>query len=279
LKDAGSAPQLMKGLPPEEKHTQVPSVEQVEYRVVWEDECDTTPPCVDLLADPENVLENKERWPRHLCYAAFQRRSTELWAGKSVGVVTQTSTTRWMGLHPLPIGRKAVIAEEFLGGPKEKDELNGVEELFNIVPFEGYEETIWALRIEHKQATAVHTLDLFGLIEYPTEEHRTSGTGVAGGLQVVLRGRDRALIDLLFNAERWWAQFRGLTFRGRPKGTGRWANREHFEREVRQVVTAMRSSGEKVTQEEVALRLNTGDRQLRERLRYFGIKWSEIINE
>lgn len=164
----------MGSLPPKKKPAGALSIEQAEYRVVWEDGCEKTPPCTDLLSDPKSVLENKERWPGHLCYAAFQRQSTELWAAKSVGVVTQVATKRWMGTHPLPIGREAVMYEgRFLGDSGEEGNLNGLEELFNIVPFDGREEAIWALRIEQRLLAAVHTLDLWA--------HRIPYRGAPGG--------------------------------------------------------------------------------------------------
>ena len=126
--------------------------------------------------------------------------------------------------------------------------LSAWSEVSDVLPFEEYEQAVWALRVERREFPAVHTLNLFGLAEYSTEN-------VAGPLAYRVRGKDRFLIDVLDAAERWWAQFRGLTLIGRPKGTGRWRSREHFLGEARAAVTAMRVEGKKVTQETVAERL------------------------
>jgi len=164
-----------------------------------------------------------------------------------------------------------------LGGLGQEDRgLEGLEELLNSVPFQEYECAMWALRIERRKLAAVHALDLFGLATYPTEAHQRSGLPVAGKLAFSVRGHDRFLIDLLDAAERWWAQFRGLTFKGRPKGTGTWRNREHFLGEAKMTVTTMRVEGEKITQESVAARLLTNDRQLREWIKKFNATWQEI---
>ena len=71
---------------------------------------------------------------------------------------------------------------------------------------------------------------------------------------------------------------RGLTLRGRPKGTGTWRDREHFLSAARAAVMEMRVSGGKVTQEAVAARLNTSDRMLRQWVADFNVTWQEIKN-
>jgi hypothetical protein len=221
----------MPNIPPE-KEAAKPSPD-VKYEVIWEDEspelqaeyvitwpredmlsvdavCEKTPPCIDLIADPKGVFENKECWPDHLCYEELMCQSTEKWAEGSVGAVIQSATMRWMGMHPLPIGRRAVMLENrALGGPGQENRgLEGLEELLNCVPFQEYERAMWALRIERRKLVAVDTLDLFGLATYPTEAHQRSGLPVAGKLAFSIRGHDRYLKDLLgvlHAAERWWA--------------------------------------------------------------------------
>jgi hypothetical protein len=166
-----------------------------------------------------------------------------------------------------------------LGDPGQENRgLKGLEELLNTGPFEEYECAMWALRIERRKLVAVHTLDLFGLATYPTEAHQRSGLPVAGKLAFSVHGHDELsidLLDLLDAAKRWWANFRGLTLRGRPKGTGAWATREDLVAALEEAVTTTRADGEKVTQESVALRLHTGTRQLRRWLQHFKINWEE----
>lgn len=226
-----------------------------------------TPPCSDLISEPEEVLKNKERWPIHVCEEEFLRQSTELWAEAQPFVMDRVNIHRWASMYPLPIGRRALMA------CPEVDNLSEWTEVLNVLPFEGHEKAMWALRAELRQLTSVHTLDLFGLAEYPTEGHQTIGVATAGKLAYSVRGYGRSLIDLLDSAEKWWAQFRGLTFTGRPKGTGTWTSREHFAAALERARIKTRLEGDKVTQENVALRLHTSDRQLREWIRYYGLNW------
>jgi len=172
-----------------------------------------------------------------------------------------------------------MLKRRVLGGPEQGDRgLEGLEELLNTVPFQEYECAMWALRIERRKLAAVHTLDLFGLATYPTEEHRRSGLPVAGKLAFSVRGHDRFLIDLLDAAERWWAQFRGLALRGRPKGSGSWASRQEFEARLREAVATVRADKGKPTQENVAPLLCTSARQLRAWLHKFGMNWKQVIS-
>jgi len=160
---------------------------------------------------------------------------------------------------------------------REMTDISTRSEVLNVLPFEEYEQALWALRVEDEWSPmGKGALDIFGLATYPTEDHQHLGTPVAGELAYVVRGQSRSLIDLLDAAEQWWAQFRGLTFRGRPKGTGTWRNREHFLDEAKAVVTRMRIEGENITQESVAARLFTNDRQLREWIKNFNATWQEI---
>ena len=122
-----------------------------------------TPPCTDLISDTETVLRNKERWPTHLCAAEFMGQSTGRWAEAHPFVVDSVNIYRWAAMNPLPIGQQALI------NCQEMDELSEWSDVLNVLPFEGYEEAMWALRVEHREGTIVQVLDLFGLAEYPTE--------------------------------------------------------------------------------------------------------------
>jgi hypothetical protein len=244
--------------------------------------CPREPPCTDLICDLEGVLRDKERWPEHLCYEELLQQSTSLWAGGCMGSLTQVATERWTSMHPLPVGREAVITigDRCVRGPGHENKgLEGLEELLNIVPFDGYEQAMWALRVERKKLTAVSALDLFGLAEYPTEAHRKAGVPVAGRLGFVARGQDESLLELLYAARKWWASFRGLTFKGRPPGTGTWGSREDFERALRRAVGAIRADEGKITQERVADYLNTSDRYLRYWLDTHGLSWQEVKSQ
>jgi len=231
-----------------------------------------TLPCTDLISAAEAVLRNKERWPTHLCEAEFMSQSTGLWAEAQPFVVDSVNVHRWASMYPLPIGQWALM---------EYQEINDVlewSEVLHVLPFEGDEEAMWALRVERTEGTVVHVLDLFGLAEYPTEWHQAYEVPVAGELAFSVRGKGRSLIEILESAERWWGQFRGLTFRGRPPGSGTWASCEEFEDALRQAVTKVRSEGGKVTQESVALHLYTDDRQLRDWMKRFKVEWAEVRN-
>jgi hypothetical protein len=231
-----------------------------------------TPPCTDLISDAEAVLRNKERWPTHLCEAEFMSQSTGLWAEAQPFVVDSVNVHRWASIYPLPIGQWALM--EF----QEIDDAMEWSEVLHVLPFEGDEEAMWALRVERTEGTVVHVLDLFGLAEYPTEWHQAYEVPVAGELAFSVRGKGRSLIEILESAERWWGQFRGLTFRGRPPGSGTWASREEFEDALRQAVTKVRSEGGKVIQESVAQHLYTDDRQLRDWMKRFKVEWAEVKN-
>lgn len=230
-----------------------------------------TPPCTDLISDAENVLRNRERWPTHLCKAEFMSQSTGLWAEAKHSVVDSVNIHRWAAMYPLPVGQRALMKRQ------EMDHVVEWVEVLQALPFEGNEQAMWALRVEHGEETAVYTLDLFGLADYPTEQHQALDVPVAGDLAFSVRGKSRFLTEeLLGAAERWWGQFRGLTLRGRPLGSGTWTSREEFEDALRRAVTEVRSEGGKVTQESVAQHLYTSDRQLRDWLQQFKVEWAEV---
>jgi hypothetical protein len=200
-------------------------------------------------------------------------QSTGLWAEAQPFVVDSVNIHRWASMYPLPIGRQALM------NGQEMDDVVEWSEVLHALPFDGYEKAMWALRVEQGEAADARTLDLFGLAEYPTEQHRALGVPVAGDLAFSVRGKGRFLTqELLGAAERWWGQYRGLRLRGRALGSGTWASREEFEDALRQAIAKTRFEGVKVTQESVAQHLYTNDRQLRAWIEQFHVNWLEIRN-
>ena len=176
-------------------------------------------------------------------------------------------------MYPLPIGKRALMIHPEMG------DMTAWSEVFDVLPFEEYEQAMWALRIEDIWRPAgMGAHDIFGLVSYPTDLHRELRIPVAGDLAYVVRGKGRRMLELLDAAEKWWVQFRGLTLRGRPKGTGTWKNREHFLSAAKAAVSELRAEGEKITQETVAARLPTSDRMLRKWRADFDVSWQEIKN-
>ncbi len=227
-----------------------------------------TPPCTDLISEPEAALRDKGRWPIHVCSTEFMSQSTARWALAQPFVSDSLNVYRWASIHPLPIGRQALMACH------ETEELSEWSDVLNALPFDGDEKAMWALRIERRESATVNTLDLFGLAEYETYPVIGLWT-VAGKLAFSMRGQDRSLVDLVDAAEKWWSQFRGLPLKGRPPGTGTWNSRENFVNALNRAMAKTISDGNKVTQEKVAEILHTDDRQLRTYLKRFGINWQE----
>ena len=136
-----------------------------------------SPPCTDLISEPEGVLRNKERWPTHLCSFEFLDQSRRLWAEAQPFVGQSVNILRWAYMYPLPIGRQALMAN------REVDDLSEWSEVLNVLPFEEDETAMWALRVRVGGDLAGRgVLDLFGLAEYPTELHRKLDWPVAGEL-------------------------------------------------------------------------------------------------
>jgi hypothetical protein len=232
-----------------------------------------SPPCTDLITDPGNVLTDKKRWPTHLCVPEFLEQSTTLWARDRPAASDSSNRWRWASMYPLPIGRRALMIRS------EMADLAGWSEVLDVLPFEEYEQAMWALRVEDKWRPAgTGALDIFGLVSYPTDLHHQLSCPVAGDLAYVVRGQGRHMLELLDAAEQWWRQFRGLALKGRPPGTGTWTDRAHFLHAVEQAMGSIRSSGEKVTQEKVADFLRTDDRTLRRWFKDFGTTWKKIRN-
>ena len=233
-----------------------------------------SPPCTDLISDPQSVLTDKDRWPTHLCDPEFFGQSTAVWAEDRPIATDSANRWRWMSMHPLPVGKRALMIHPKMG------DMTAWSEVFDALPFEEYEQAMWALRIEDDWRPAgMGALDIFGLVSYPTDLHRELRIPVAGDLAYVVRGKGRRMLDLLDAAEKWWRQFRGLSLKGRPPGTGIWRDREHLLSAVREAEASIHSSGGKVTQESVAEHLCTTDRQLRRSLKAFGTTWQEIRTE
>jgi hypothetical protein len=232
---------------------------------------DDSRPCTGLLADPTAVLMDKARWPLHLCEPQFTSQSTALWALAQPFAADGLNNQRWAAMWPLPIGRRALMIRP------EMADVSAWTSVFGVLPFEEYEQAMWALRIRYREKVSVHTLDLFGLAEYPDEMHQRLAIPVAGKLAFVVRGHGRRPIDLLDAAERWWAEFRGLTLRGRPKGTGTWSTRDDYLAALREAKLMTRSNGDKTTLENVAAHFSppTTARQLRAWNSLHTVNWLE----
>lgn len=227
--------------------------------------CTDHPPCTDLLWDPAGVFKDEARWPDHLCQPLFVRRSTIEWAFAHLGGLSSLDpeSTRWMFTSPLPIGR-AAIARRFPHFGKE---------VRDLAPFDGDEEALWAIHLDDRSG---NTTDLFGLgIPYG---HGRPTIYAMGELKYVLRGSDTQQFDVVRQAERWWTQFRGGQWRGRPTGSGRtWGSNIEFWLALRTAVRAVREQGGKVTQEKVAARLGCDDRVLRRWLKEHSIPWEHVL--
>jgi hypothetical protein len=226
-----------------------------------------TPPCTDLISDPGEVLRNRNRLPIHLCVEEFMRQSTELWAEAHQFEADTVNVHRWASKYPLPIGRRALLQIREVDDPSEWSEV------LNVLPFEGDERAMWALRVEVRE----DTLDLFGLEDYPSEFHKEFGISVAGDLACVLRGRGASLTDLLHNADRWWSHFRGRALQGRPRGSGIWEDADEYRVALSEAVQTLRAHGYKPTQERVAEPLSCDDRVLRYWNDRFGVRWADIL--
>ena len=230
-----------------------------------------TPPCTDLISEPGEILRNEERRPIHLCGFEFMSQSTRLWAEAQPFVDDSLNILRWAYMHPLPIGRQALMSHI------EVDNLSEWSEVLNVLPFEEHETAMWALRVKVVGSlSSWSALDLFGLADYPTDLHKKYELPAAGNLAYVLRGRDASPIDLVHNAKRWWSRFRGRSLLGRPRGSGTWANVDEFRVAVGKAVQTLRAHGRKVTQESVAEILSCDDRVLRQWLTQFGLDWRDV---
>ncbi len=248
---------------------------------------------MELLNRPVSVLSDKSVWPNHLCYDDFLIASTERWAIRSTMFRggNALALSRWRGRWPLPVGLLAVerahsdpsgffegdlfdLGSSDLGsGPGSRDTLA------NLVPFEGDEKAIWALRVEGKDSI----LDLFGLTAHQSEpqgrarSRRGHAAITPGELAYVLRGRDTSLIGLLDSARRWWSQFSGNPIQGRPRDSGTFASADDFESALRTAVRGLRERQRKVTQESVAHVLSCDPRQLRRWLKHYNVGWMDVL--
>lgn len=240
----------------------------------WEDR--TIPPkithdksrlCTDLIVNPEAVLSDRERWPLHICEPEFTSQSTSLWAEAQSFANDNLNNHRWASMYPLPIGKRALMIRPGM------TDTSAWSEVFGVLPFEEYEQAMWALRVRYRERATVHTLDLFGLAEYPDELHQRLAVPVAGKLAFVVRGHGRRTIDLLDAAEKWWGQFLGLSTKGRTKGTGTWKDRGHFLTAISEATQQLRAEGTQRTQDNLGACFNTDGAGLRRWLRQFRLSW------
>ncbi len=201
--------------------------------------------------------------------------------------------SRWRACWPLPVGLQAVEVlnsdsgtffegDLFELGTSDLDSgTTSRDTLVNLVPFEGDEEAIWALRVEGINSV----LELFGLTANRTElkgcglDRREGGAITPGELAYVLRGQDTSLIGLLDNARRWWSQFSGSPIQGRPRDSGTFASGDDFEKTLHAAVRNLRGQQRKVTQESVSQLLSCDSRQLRRWLQQFNVGWTDVLTK
>ncbi len=253
------------------------------------------PSCVELLNHPASVLSDRSAWPNHLCYDEFLTASTQRWAIRSVMFRRGNAVAlgRWRASWPLPVGLQAVEALNSspgsffegdlfeLGTEDLNSDTTSQDTLVNLVPFEGDEEAIWALRVEGKDSV----LELFGLTANQAEpegrgRNRREGAAITPGeLAWVLRGKDTSLIGLLDNARRWWSRFFGSPIPGRPRDSGTFASGDDFEETVHDIIRTLRSQQRKVTQESVSQSLNCDPRQLRRWLKHYSVGWTDVVTK
>ena len=222
--------------------------------------CEKHPPCTDLLRDPAGVLSDEKRWPDHLCYELFMRRSTLEWLSSQLPE-SWSEAKGWHFLWPLPVGEGLVGVRLKTVDPT----------ILGLAPFGGQEEALCIIPIEGFGGT----LELFGLGTLNSEgEHRF------GKLKFVLRAENTRLLSMHTQAERWWNRLRGKQTEGRPAGSGAWSSSSEFWIDLRTAVRAARDEGKEVNQVNVAKRLGlsggAADRQLRRLLRDHGYAWSDV---
>ena len=229
-------------------------------RILEELTCPENPPCTDLLVEPVGVLNDENRWPKHhLCRGRFLQRSTQGWASRLV-VPTTDELRDWTWEWPLPIGKRALKLKTFSW------------DLYNLMPFKGHEEALWAIRID----VGASVLDLFGLgTPYGQGDERVYTVGELG---YRMHGCGRGPLDLVARADRWWTQFRGETITGRPYGSGRWTSLDEFKKDVWSAIAALRVQDCQATQERVAELLYTGARQIRREVKRHGFaSWKDFL--
>jgi hypothetical protein len=139
-----------------------------------------TPPCTDLISEPGEVFRNRDWWPIHICNDEFTRQSTELWAEARQFAADTVNVYRWAAMYPLPIGEWGLMMHP------DVEDLSAWAEVLDVLPFKQDEHAVWALRIEHGTFPTVHTLDLFGLAGYSSENDN-----IAGPLAFSVSGKDR----------------------------------------------------------------------------------------
>jgi len=212
------------------------------------------------------VLGDRRRWPDHICYFDFMQKSIEMWTSR---VVRRDSlaTRHWTDYYPLPIGEE-VLKRRF-------DEYGDCPDdtLMKLLPFEGEEEALWALRVENAHSV----LDMFGLKGWTPPGDATRNYLWLGGFAYSLHGHDdTSLVELVRDGEKWWRNLSRERIQGRPRGSGTWESPGHFKRELRGAGRELHVRGLKVTQETVAELFQTNDRVLRRWLSDNNIDWREV---
>ena len=222
--------------------------------------------CTSLLHDPGWTLDQRRRWPDHLCYADFMQKSIEVWISQVVGKITP-AIKLWAECYPLPVGETAARRLYAERGKRYPAALRG------LLPFQGTEEAYWGLHVEENRSV----VDMFGLKGLegwaPSDEEYLW----FGDFAYSLRGRDdTSLMSAVEAAKTWWRDFSVERVQGRPSGSGRWTSTDEFVSELRATVDKLHERGESATQEKVASLLHCDHRTLTRWLRYSGISWQDV---
>jgi hypothetical protein len=197
------------------------------------------------------------------------QRSIEVWVSQVAGQITP-AIKLWAECYPLPVGEVSARRVYTGGGQPYPDELTG------LLPFRGEEEAYWGLRVDENRSVA----DMFGLKDPKGEAPPGDDTGEylwLGSLLYSLRGRDDTrLMRLVEDAKAWWSEFSIERVQGRPRGSGTWESRDHFERELIRVSGELRAQGRKVTKDAVAKKFLTTERVLHRWIKDFNLTWHEV---
>lgn len=205
------------------------------------------PSCHDLLNNPEGVLADPDRWPRHVC-VDVARYSTRRWAearARSVYGRDVPGTVReWITTWPLPVSPPLISAPPV---PT------------SLLPFPGPPFSATAALILDPVIPFAHVA-VFGIIE--TVAGMTSRVGplvtVAG---LAPEPTDR-ITRFCAATDRWW---NGVNATGRPRGS-----RHHRQDVIDAYLAYGDRMGRKPDQAELAAELEWSTRSLRDAIGPWG---------
>ena len=155
--------------------------------------------CTSLLYDPGWTLDQRRRWPDHLCYADFMQKSIEVWISQVVGKITP-AIKLWAECYPLPVGETAarrLYAETW------KDDI--LTALRGLLPFQGTEEAYWGQDTSRRIVRSWICSGSRVWEAAPSDEEYLW----FGDFAYSLRGRDdTSLMDLSGSlGKTWWRDF------------------------------------------------------------------------